>query len=277
MMKNLRPILSLFYLASVLLACQSCKEDPPPKPDPGIGLFELNIVPRVGGQLFQKNDDYFHADGRKFEFHTAKIFISDLTLYRADGWDTVIHSPQTNSEVMLFNFGEDEIRKTSHGEGLFKFFTVPAGDYDGAKISFGVPPRYNHTDPLSYPSNNPLNSAYLMHENTTLGYAFVHLAGNIDTSPNMSGALLDGPFEYFIGGDALFNTLTFRGGDYVFTVPKNAELQYTIEIDLNRLFYTPTDTVDIMNDHVPDLSSNPTLSAKIMDNFIQGAIYKPPF
>ncbi|MEZ4825485.1 MAG: MbnP family protein [Bacteroidia bacterium] len=271
--ENLWVIFAVFALWS----CQSCKEEPLPPPDPGIGLLELNIVPRIGGQLFQKNDPYFHADGRKIAFHTAKIFISDLTLYRADGWDTVIHSPQTNAEIMLFNFAEDEIRKTAHGEGLFKFFTVPAGAYDGAKISFGVPPRYNHTDPLTYPSNHPLNPAYLMHENTTLGYAFVHLAGKIDTSPAKSGNFLDGDFSYFLGTDEHFRTYTFRGGDYAFTVPQNAELQYTIEIDLARLFYNQTDTVDMVHDHVPGLDAAPVLMEKIMENFTERSIYKPPF
>ena len=270
-------LISLNLLLGLTLF-SGCKEEVPPE-ETGVGLLEVNIIPRIGGQLYEKNDEYTNEDNRKYELLTAKLFVSQITLIKADGTEKIVKPSSTDSEVIFFDLSASEARKTSHGEGVFRLITVDAGEYTGARISLGVPPNLNQTQPSDYQPDHPLGINADMYDTNAGNYAFVHLKGNIDSSPNKTGTLLDWEFEYLIGGDEQFRTLEFIGGDYQFTIPKNEEFQYSIEIDLGRFFYNPTSQqqVDMINDHIRSTNENPDLAKQMMENLVEAGVYKPPF
>lgn len=271
-----------FFISLILILglafLSACKEEVPPE-ETGVGLLEVNIIPRIGGQLYEKNDEYINQDNRKYELLIAKLYVSQITLIKADGTEKIVKPSSTESEVVFFDLSASEARKTSHGEGVFRLITVDAGDYQGARISFGVPASINQTQPSDYSPDHPLGSNAGMYDANAGNYAFVHLKGNIDSSPNKTGTLLDWEFEYLIGGDTQFRTLEFIGGDYQFTVPKNEEFQYSVEIDLGRFFYNPNtqEQVDMINDHIRSTSEKPELAKKMIDSFTETGVYKPPF
>ena len=264
--------LSFLFMSTVLIL--TCNKPTPPDPPTGVGLIELNIIPRMGGQLYQKADTFENIQGRKLIWEEAKFYISDFTLIKSDGSEEVLKTSSFDSEVMLFDFAEEEVKKVSHGDGIFELFVVDAVDYQGARISFGVPPRLNFAEPSSFPTGHPFNEMS-MFTNAVNGYTFVKLEGKIDDSSGALGQSLNQPLSYQLGGDKAFTTLEYIGGEHEFTVKQNEEIQFTLEIDLNRIFYTNSDTIDMVNQNSSTVLDD--LSLELMENLTQNAIYKVPF
>ena len=268
-MKIFQPFF-IFLFAVLILACN---KTPPPTPDPGVGIVELNIVPRMGGQLYEKDLIYENIRGRRLNWESIKLYISDFTLIKSDGTEEVLKTSSFDSEVVLFDFSEEEVKKVAHGDGIFQFFVASAEEYQGARLSFGVPEQLNSANPASYPSGHPLGDESGMVSGDE--YAFLKMEGKIDSSETINGQEINHSLSYEIGGNSLYKTLEYKGGEHTFTVKRNEETQFILEIDLNRIFYTNSDTINMILDNQSSLKDN--LSQKLMDNLTGNATYKVPF
>ncbi|MEM7367562.1 MAG: MbnP family protein [Bacteroidota bacterium] len=269
-------ISSFYFSIGILcvLVLGSCKPEPPTPAVPDPGIFELNFLARVGGQLFEKNTEFENILGQRFSMEVFRLYISDLRLVKEDGTDTLI------AETLLMNFAEEEVRKTTHGEGLFQQFLVPSANYKGIKFGIGVPTSRNNSDPTDFASDHPLHASQGMNWNWTVGYKFLQLDGRIDTSANGTGPLDQG-IAYHTGTNELYRQLEFTDADHAFEVKAETELQFVIEMDLNRFFYNNSDTINMVQR--PISHTNPVgseafqLSEKITDNMVNNALYKVPF
>ncbi|MEO1448236.1 MAG: MbnP family protein [Bacteroidota bacterium] len=259
-------------LLAMLCLAASCKPDPV-EPDP-TGIFELSITPRVGGQEFSSDQIFENIQGQRFNVEVFKLYLSELRLVKEDGTELPL------TDVLLFDFVDGGVNKTEHGGGVFKQFTVPAGRYTGLKFGVGVPDSLNQGNPALYESGHPLSVGSGMHWNWTTGYIFLKLDGRIDTTGTPTGPLDEG-FTYHTGTNDLFRDMTYQADDHAFTLTKDTEVQFSFELDLNRFFYTASDTIDMTRDnftHTTPVGSEAfRLAEEVTDNMTQGSFYKVPF
>ena len=75
--------------------------------------------------------------------------------------------------------------------------------------------------------------------------------------------------------------MDYTASEHAFEVESNEELQFELEMDLNRLFYTNTDTINMVEQfltHTMPVGSEAfQLAEKITDNLVNNAVYKVPF
>jgi len=270
----------IFLLAS--LACvfsiMGCDENSSETPEPtvaGTGIFELNIRTRVSGEGFVPEVVYKNIEGRSYYLTRLEMYISDITLIDENGNEEVI------SEVELFDLTNPGLTKVAHGEGTFVQFEVPAKRYRGVKFAIGVPDSLNFADPANYAPDHPLSAMNGMHWSWATGYRFVVIEGKIDSSLTMDGEAFEKDLVYHTGLDTLYREIVYTENQHSFTVPQDEELQFIVEMDLNRFFYNDQDTIRMASENIthsmPPGSPAYKLSEKITENMINNAMFKVPF
>ena len=280
-MKHYRLLLAIGAVLGMLMGSHGCGcngDDAPPLPM--TGGFELSFVPTVGGQSLGNNIPVTNVQGRSFYTEKLLMYVSDIVLVKENGAELLL------SETKLFDLGNgDEAKKTSHGEGAFATFSGEEliGEYKGVKFAIGIPSRLNHSNPDNFPTAHPLTSSYGTHWNQTNGYHFFSLEGKIDDSPTMNGTAYNTSLSYHLGTDTLYRPLSFLETRHAFSIADGDELQFVIEIDIDRLFYTATDTVNMVIQHQTESQNSAEipdgfdLAQKMMDNLVTGAMFKRPF
>jgi hypothetical protein len=262
--------LSLPLLMAALLLAAGCKNEVKEE----TGVFEFQIVPLVGGQAFERNQVFENVLGQRYLAEEWKLYLSDLRLLRADGGE------DTLADVMLFDFGGKEVKKTDHGAGLFKTFDVKAGEYKGLKFSIGVPARLNNGNPAVYEASHPLSPVQGMHWNWTTGYIFMRFDGRVDSSAAGNGPVNMG-ITYHTGDNSLLREKSYAEPAHAFLVEPDKELQFILELDLNRLFYSSSDTIDMVQQNLthalPVGSEAYRLAEQVTNNLSNNALYKVPF
>ena len=264
----------LFGALALTLFFSACK-GPEVDPTQETGIFEFNMLARVGGQSFEKDAVFENILGQRYRLSDFRMLVSDLTLVKANGEDTLL------AETLLLNFTEESIRKTDHGEGVYIQFDVPEGEYQGIRFGIGVPEARNQdVDPTDYASGHPLSPSSGMHWNWITGYKFLVMEGQMDSTGTDTGPL-DFSLAYHTGLDQLYRELSYTESDDAFTIDKAKELPFKFELDVNRFFYNNTDTIDMRRypvSHTTPIGSDAyQLSEKITDNLVNSSIYKVPF
>lgn len=262
------------WILSVVFFClaASCRPDPV---EPELtGIFELSITPRVGGQEFTADQIFENIQGDRFNVEVFKLYLSEIRLIREDDSELLL------DDVLLFDFVSQSVNKTEHGSGVFRQFVVPAGQYKGVRFGVGIPDTLNQGNPALYASDHPLSISQGMHWNWTTGYIFLKLDGRIDTTGTATGALDQG-FTYHTGTNDLFTNMAYEADDHAFALTEDAEVQFAFELDLNRFFYTASDTVDMKTENfthaTPVGSSSFDLARRVTENMTRGSFYKIPF
>ncbi len=274
----MKQLINIFLVIGLFLFVGGCDEnsgDTPEPVDEGTGIFELNITTRVSGESFVPEVVYKNIQGRSYFINRFDMYISNVTLIDEMGNEEVL------STVELFDLTNPGLTKIAHGEGTFVQYEVPAKKYQGVKFSIGVPDSLNHADPSDFPPDHPLNTLSTMHWSWATGYRFMVIEGKIDSSVTADGNSFDRDLVYHTGLDTLYRELSFTKDEHSFTVPKDEELQFIVELDLNRLFYTESDTIDMVNENIthtmPPGSKEYRLAEKITNNLVEEAIFKVPF
>ncbi|GAB4407155.1 MAG: hypothetical protein OHK0039_09430 [Bacteroidia bacterium] len=261
---------TLALVASLLLVA-ACK---PETLTEKTGDFELNIALLAAGQAFELGTAYQNVEGRAYTFDEFKLYIGDLTLVKADGEELKL------ADAILYDFRTGTANKTTHGPGVAKLFEVPAGAYKGVKFGVGVPARLNGLDPATYTSSHPLSVSQGTHWTWATGYIFVKMDGRIDSSAARTGALSYG-LTYHMGTSDLYREVSYLDADHAFEVAEGEELQFKLELDVNRFFYNSSDTIDMVTRNIthstPVGSEAFGLARRIMDNLVDHAMYKMPF
>ncbi len=244
------------------------------------GAFELNLRPTVGGQDFIAGRPYQNIQGRTYQFDEFKMYVSNIRLVKENGEEYPL------ADVELFDLARETVtRGVNHGAGTFSIFEgVPAGKYAGVIFGIGVPENMN-TNPADYSTDHPLSVNTSMYWSWRTGYKFIALEGRIDSSLEKSGADLGRRLVYHTGRDSvnspnqIYREVSFLRSQDAFTIESGRELQFIIEMDINRFFYNAKDTIDMAVENfthsVPGEQYN--LSVRITDNLVTGALFKLPF
>ena len=243
------------------------------KPDPVIedreGTFALTFLAQVGDQPFQGNTVHETVTGRKFSLEGFKLYTGDVTLVKENGEELLL------SETELYDFVDDNT-----AAGVAKTFQVPVGNYRGLRFGIGVPADLNNGNPAVYAPDHPLSIQNGMHWNWTTGYIFVKIDGRIDSTAAMSGGPILG-MTYHTGTNELYRDLSFLESDHAFEIKEGERLAFTLALDVNRIFYNSTDTLDMVTNNLthstPVGSDAFQLAQYLTDNLVGGAITKLPF
>lgn len=266
--------ISLFTLICFAFLIISCDRGGDPIE---AGSFELNIRPFVGGQELILEEEYPNIQGRAFQVDLFQMYIADITLIKQNGEEVLL------SEIELFNLGTGGAAR--HGGGAFALFDgIEIGSYQGISFGIGVPDRLN-TEPADYAVDHPLNVGNSMYWSWKTGYKFFQMEGLIDQSLDRRGDVLDHPLVYHVGQDSLgrdqslYREVRFTESRHNFQIQSGQELQFIIELDINRMFYTETDTVDMVASNTTHSAPGKEfeLSKQIMNNLVTGALFKVPF
>ncbi len=274
-MRHIQLTLIILALFAFTGGCDTDSNDTPEPLEQGKGVFELNITTRVSGQSFGPEIVFKNINNRSYYITRFDMYISDITLIEENGNERVL------SSLELFDLTNPGLTKIAHGDGTFVQFEVPAKRYKGVKFSIGVPDSLNHADPSSFPPDHPLSTLTAMHWNWATGYRFIVLEGKIDSSLNADGMAFEKDIVYHTGLDTLYRTMSYTDDEHAFTVPQDDELQFVVEMDLNRLFYNDQDTINMVQDNIthtmPPGSDKFKLAEKITNNLVNNALFKVPF
>lgn len=249
----------LFFLLLACLAFASPGCDDPP--DEETATFVLDVKALVDDNPFVMGQTYQNVAGYKYNITTLRFYVSRLTLQKADGSEVEV------KDVEYLRFETNHAATSAQGEQVKG--AVPAGDYASLRFAIGVDSVLNHSDPAQYPSTHPLSIYSGSHWDWNPGYIFIKMEGNIDTVANGSGTLDEG-FLYHTGLDTLYQEVRF---DEDFTVTPDETFEYKLKLDVNRLFYNSSDTLDAATDNFTHTIGNFTLAGRVT-NFFAGALSK---
>lgn len=265
-------LLAVFFVAT-LIACD--------RNDPGTtGVIPVSIRPVLNAELFETETVYQNLQGRSFEFEGLSLYVSDLTLVKEDGEEVIAKSENQEEAVLFFDFGRGEVYGTegslaSNGALVSGNFDIPAGAYQGVKLTLGVPRNLNGDfDPVTYSVDHPLSEQRGAFWSWNSGYIFLKIDGRFDNSPEGNGQDLLGSLTYHTGLDSLIRTVSFLEPEHAFTIETGDtatdELSFTL--DVNKLFYLEGDTLDMMDSNLTHTTNDFDLAKTIMDNLAAHAI-----
>ena len=261
---------NFFLVLAGIIFLASCKQNPPISP---IGEFNLQITPTISGLPFVKNEIYQNVNNRSYQLENLGFYVSDIILFKSDGDTVRLKTEENDSEVVLFNLTDTKPAASSDGKGVVQHFQVETGTYSGISFMLGVPESLNHGDPTDYPTTHPLSEFSGMHWTWNSGYIFLKIDGFIDSTTVGPGSQLDHSLTYHIGLDTLARTQYFNGE--TFTIEADQALDYELELDINKLFYSATDTLNMVERHLTHTNNDFDLAEEVINNFTNAWTKRP--
>lgn len=237
------PLLTITVLLSLVSGC---------KPDSKHGNFTLDIKAKYGDQNFALGSIYTDPQNRRIKFDELKCYLSHISLVKTD------NSEVNLADVTFLNFA-DPNTLVLHSDNI-------TGDFKALKFSTGLDSVQNATDPLSVPSNNPLSNDIGMYW-PWLKYIFYKLEARSDTTGTGNGTFNWFPL-YHIGTNSMYRQATL---EKPFSVCCDNEFHLTLYLDVKKIFYGNTQTLDIISESSTQMgtSDNPNIAIKFSDNFAQ--------
>lgn len=252
---------SLFFLvlASFLFwGCPRGTNDPD-----ATGTIELNFQPYWNGTALEFGAPLTTALGKTITLDSFQYYVSNIRAIKEDNSEVLI------TGIALYDLLESG--KTYHGGGVSHGFETKVGDYKGLKFDIGVSQTMNHTDATSYSSDSPLHISKNMFWNEIDGYTFLFLKAQTDSTG------IPFPVSYRVGLDDLRTTLDFSLQEKdAFTIKKNKETQFIIQIDLREIIGNIDITRNPITSSRPKNSPEYLLSQHIMDNLKTKSLFKEP-
>lgn len=249
--------LPVFLLAALFASFSSCKKEETQTEK----NFTLTFKATYNGEALEKYKNYAY-DNRDIQINKFNTFLSDLILVKQDG------SEQRLSDIEWVDFTPDLALDNKAVTVAFQY-TVPAGDYTGLKMGYGVRSDLNAKKPADFAPEHPL---YLENEYWSgwQSYIFTKVQGlyNLDGTGDLESTL-----TYHCGSDAVYQTSTMNAA-----IPVTAKSgALTVEFDVNKLFAdngTLLNLDDPLNRNTSHNASNITLGLKVMSNFANATSVK---
>ena len=187
---------------------------------------------------------YFAPDGRVFKINSLKYYISNISFIRKDGTKELI-------ENKIIYITLDSLR-------IF-IGNIDPGNYTGLEFCIGLDSLTNETIPTDYDNHHPLGeNNILMFWPNGLGYQFLQMAGQVDTSI-VADSLVDSDFLIQIGTNPLKRSVNL---DLAFTAGNNENLYFSLSADYRNLLTG----LDLQSEHSTQTIVNPAVANKIADN-----------
>ena len=256
--------LTLVGLASVFLF--SCKKDGcmdqtaynfnhDAQKDNGTCLYEgnlqINVTPKFNGEPISFDSVYQNASGYRIKFSSIKFYNTTAQATTTSG--TVYEA----NSVSRFDFSTSTI--------LFNDKLKP-GSYSNIGFNIGVDSVRNHSDPSSFPADNPLNiiSSSGMFWTWSSGYIFVVIEGQYDTDSTATTVPTTN-FSYHLGKDAF---LKWNSNNVNFSITESLTTEVNYALNMESFFYDATDTLDIdANPIIHSMASQLAITEFLTTNF----------
>jgi hypothetical protein len=240
---------ALLTFATVFTGCKK-KDEETPTPTPNTEQkLSFHLHTMVGTNAASYGMQFQDASGRKFNVSDLRYYISNIVLIKSDGSELPL-----TGKVILANPSTHE----------YELGEVPVASYKGFKFLVGLDSATNHSDPTTYPSDNPLSiQSPSIHWSWNSGYIFMKIEGQVDTTLAANGPL-DLEYFYHIGIDNFKRTIDFSTS--AFTVVSGSDYEIGIEFDLLKALIN----VDMRTENETHTMNNMPLAMKIADNW-QGA------
>lgn len=212
----------ILVLAGLILVttASNCKKHPGSKDtNPSI---TLDFRPYFNGQQINlRVDEYAKADGEMVKLVNWGLILSKVSLIKDDG------------SKLLLGDGYLWIDFYS-GRNKFTYKDIPAGNYKGVSLEFGLDSVVNHSDPTQWPADHPLNSNLTgLNWGWAGGYIFQALDGTYRDNKDSTTVKI---FSYHTVGDQFVRQYPMSLN---FSLENNTSKTALIQIDLNEYFQTP--------------------------------------
>jgi hypothetical protein len=245
----------LFLLIGSLFTLSSCKKDEQildPEPEKTTGTVEIRFNPTINGVPFLMNQEFIGPNNLKMRYETFKYYLSQIELSNGT-------SILGSKDVALIDFSLTD-----------KSFTVEANEGTINQIHFGLGLNkdLNGTNnpnftPSIYPNNHPLSIYKGMYWTWASGYIFSMLDGRIDTSA-VQDQVPNYTFFYHSGKDTLYTSHSIAG--FNAAVVKGQKTTIDLKIELNDVFRSDTDTINMRQDYFTHTTDNLDLAKKVITN-----------
>ena len=249
-MKHL--IHTVLILTFVFGACQDKPEDDPREgPLTPTGTLRLVVNPHWNGQPVADDNVYTDSRNLRYDINMLNMYLGDIQLGTSNGFVTA-------SRIELFRLINDSRER--------EFQLAPAV-YNGAKFGIGVPADLNAANVNSYAPDSPLYSQNGTHW-TMLNYRFVMLDAVADISATGSG-LFDRLVSMHTGRDENYREVS---SSEPVTIQKDSVTTLTVDVDVSKFFFSPSDTIDIRVENTLHGSDAQALLNERLSDHIQSAV-----
>lgn len=237
MFMNLR--CSAVLLAGLLIGISSCKK-------PKEGNFTLKVAANYNGQAFTIGQSNTDPQNRRIQTDVLKFYLSHITLVKTDNSEVEV------KDAALIDF--------SNPSSLSINADKISGEFKAIRFGIGVDSIQNESDPNGVAAGSPLadNDMYW----SWLKYIFVKYEARCDTSGTGSGVYNWFPL-YHLGGNSLYRTTTLSKD---FSVCCDDKLTLNLDLDVQKIFYSNTDTLDIITESTSQTSDHYDDAVEFMDN-----------
>lgn len=244
-MKTLKLATLLFFSTILLYSCEKDEEEK------AQGSLQFKTEMTAGNETNKVFiGDTIEIGNYDFNLKKFKLYLSDITLIRADG------SQKEIKDILLADVG-DELT------GQFTLNLEP-DEFTEIYLGFGLNPEQNNSIPESFEREHPLSSFNQMYW-TMLKYRFAILEGRTNLIDSL-GTSSDKLNAYHPGADTLYRSNTYPLN---LKIEDNGSKTIVLNLDLEELF-NGSQKLDLMDE--PQTHSEPSDSAdfsravKFMDN-----------
>ncbi len=236
----------LVILFSIIYS--SCKpEDPIDPPSANDGTLKVNFVAQYQGNDLVL-DQWYSAGDYSFNAIIFKYYIDNFSLLTST--DTIEFK-----DVYLADWSPSN-NKTS-----FTLSMAPA-DFTGFYFGVGLDPEHNQSNPTSFPNDHPLASAQGTHWDMTSEYRFAMFEGYLDTINNGQIEFHES-YVFHTGFQASYFNLGFN---QAISIKPKAETSIEIILDIEKLFFTGPEPINLKVENVLHTNVNDPILAKLKAN-----------
>lgn len=248
--------LLLFFSAFLVLS--GCKKDETYTYPAAEGTLKVNFYPKVRGQNFVLNHTYYDLLSYQYNMSTFKFYVSNLTLIKDDGSTLVVDT------VSLLDY-----EGLNPGDPATISIKVPAGSYKGAKFWIGIDSVRNNQGPIaSAAQTDPLSVYQGTYWTWNTGFRFIMLEGESDSVANdttNTGGF--GSFTYHVGTNSMYTPVVLP--EQTLLVDSAQTTAYNLNVDVNKLYYSATDTIIKYKEPITHTTDNAPLATRVIHNLSQ--------
>lgn len=204
-------------------------------PTEGDSSLKINVAADVNGSPLVLGSEFTLSDGNHLRIDKFKFFLSNITLMKADGSETMV------KDVMLVDYDLTPPTNPVVPNWTNEFtLTVPSGEYSGIKFDLGVRQDLNESDPATYASDHPLSTST---ENMYWSWATMYKFSVLEGKADVGSGSFDESVVFHTGTEALYRSVsTFSSS---ITTSAGSTTNLTIPLDVESFFDGPGGTIDI--------------------------------
>ncbi len=219
-----------------------------------------------GKPLVSISDKYLYPDGKQVKFQAFNFYISDVVLIEGETGDEA-----ELVDIEFVDFSDNTTPGEAETPVSFTKQRVPAGNYTGIRIGFGVPTDLNTAAANQFGSGHPLRKTYNTHYWTDWGsFIFMKIEGVYDKDGNGFDGN-DPGFGHHPGTNEVYREVTLSRN---IELKEGQPFNLNLVVDVRKLYEANGDYLDLSNPanlytHNPN---DLTIAKYLMDNFSQAIV-----